>query len=98
MPVLGGGTACALTHNALRTARWTEGDQAPSHPPPWAERYWLWHSACAHRPVGPVPRVLEATFLNSDTLDSRAVNAILHAQMVVVSGGNELSGSDVSFR
>ena len=28
------------------------------------------------------------TFLKSDTLDSQAINAIFHAHMTVVSGGN----------
>ena len=29
-----------------------------------------------------------STFLNSDTLDSQAINAIFHAHMMMVSGGN----------
>ena len=38
--------------------------------------------------IATVAGVHLSTFLNSDTLDSQATNAIFHAHMTVVSGGN----------
>ena len=38
--------------------------------------------------VAAVASVYLSTFLNSDTLDSQAINAIFHAYTTVVSGGN----------
>ena len=40
------------------------------------------------RTIAAVASVHLSTFLNSDTLDSQAINAIFHAHMTVVSGGN----------
>ena len=40
------------------------------------------------RTIAAIARVHLSTFLNSDTLDSQAINAIFHAQMTAVSGGN----------
>ena len=44
--------------------------------------------APALRTIATVAGVHLSTFLNSDTLDSQAINAIFHAHMMVVSGGN----------
>ena len=44
--------------------------------------------APALRTIATVAGVHLSTFLNSDTLDSQATNAIFHAHMTVVSGGN----------
>ena len=40
------------------------------------------------RTIAAVAGVHLIAFLNSDTLDSQAINAIFHAHMTVVSGGN----------
>ena len=40
------------------------------------------------RTIAAVAGVYLSTFLNSDTLDSQAINAIFHAHMTVVSGDN----------
>ena len=40
------------------------------------------------RTIAAVAGVHLLAFLNSDTLDSQAINAIFHAHMTVVSGGN----------
>ena len=45
-------------------------------------------TAPALRTIVAVAGVYLSTFLNSDTLDSQAINAIFHAHMTVVSGGN----------
>ena len=42
----------------------------------------------ALRTIAAVAGVYLSTFLNSDTLDSQAINAIFHAHMTVVSGDN----------
>ena len=42
----------------------------------------------AVRTIAAVACVYLSTFLNSDTLDSQAINAIFHAHMTVVSGDN----------
>ena len=42
----------------------------------------------ALRTIAAVAGVYLSTFLNSDTLDSQAINAIFQAYMTVVSGGN----------
>ena len=44
--------------------------------------------AAALRTIAAVAGAHLSTFLNSDTLDSQAINAIFHAHMTVVSGGN----------
>ena len=45
-------------------------------------------TAPALRTIAAIASVYLSTFLNSDTLDSQAINAIFHAHMTVVSGGN----------
>ena len=45
-------------------------------------------TALALRTIAAVAGVYLSTFLNSDTLDSQAINAIFHAHMTVVSGDN----------